>query len=270
MRPERPGRKRVKAMPMKVRYTVIDGEVIAEKRNGVRKQYVPDPLGSTVAMLDNTQTQTDTFSYWPYGEVASRTGSTPTPFQYVGTEGYYKDSSDRTYVRARTLDTTRGRWMTEDPIGFEGGSTNVIAYKYNPTTEIDASGLGDLEIELILRGLGCVCKAVQVGSAITVGTVICTGASAIYGLCNYSPGHAVEPVTWIGDCIGQAWFPIDQSPTPPQQPPRRSKRPKIQDGPCDPIVEAQCADNCRRHKAKSYICTRRYGCTCQDYPVQRP
>lgn len=50
-------------MAMKARYTVIDGEVIAEKRNGVRSLYVPDPLGSTRALLDNTQAQTDTFSY---------------------------------------------------------------------------------------------------------------------------------------------------------------------------------------------------------------
>ena len=47
-----------------VRYTVINGEVIAEKRNGVRKLYVPDPQGSTVALLDNTQTITDTFTYF--------------------------------------------------------------------------------------------------------------------------------------------------------------------------------------------------------------
>lgn len=55
-------------MPMKARYTTIDGEIVAQKRNGVRKSYVPDPLGSTIALLDNTQTQTDTFAYWPYGE----------------------------------------------------------------------------------------------------------------------------------------------------------------------------------------------------------
>ena len=78
-------------MPMKVRYTTLDGEIVAESRGGVRKQYVPDPLGSTVALLDGTQSITDTFRYWPYGEVASRTGTTPTPFQYVGTKGYYLD-----------------------------------------------------------------------------------------------------------------------------------------------------------------------------------
>jgi hypothetical protein len=72
-----------------VRYTVVDGEVIAEKRGGARRTYVPDPLGSTVALLDNTQAKTDTFSYWPYGEGSSRTGTTATPFKFGGTREYY-------------------------------------------------------------------------------------------------------------------------------------------------------------------------------------
>lgn len=63
-------------MPMKVVVDTIDGEIVSETRNGVRKDYVPDPLGSTVALLDASQNKTDTFSYWPYGEVRSRSGST--------------------------------------------------------------------------------------------------------------------------------------------------------------------------------------------------
>src|SRR5438132_14014422 len=112
-------------MAMKVRYEVINGEVIAEKRGGVRRCYVPDPLGSTVALLDNTQSKTDTFEYWPYGEVRTRTGTTATPFQYVGTWGCYRDSSTRTYARARTYRQDHGRWMTQDPIGFMGGESNL-------------------------------------------------------------------------------------------------------------------------------------------------
>ena len=125
-----------------VRYTVINGAVLSENRNGTKRDYLPDPLGSTLALLDNTQTKTDTFAYWPYGEVASRTGTTATPLQYVGTQGYYKDSSSRTYVRARTLDIRAGRWMTQDPIGFEGGDWNLYRYVGNrPTTFVDPSGL---------------------------------------------------------------------------------------------------------------------------------
>lgn len=122
-----------------VRYTVANGEIIAEKRGGVRKTYVPDPLGSTIALLDNTQTKTDTFSYWPYGEVQSRTGTTATPFQFVGTLGYYRDATDRMYVRARYLRPNMARWQTVDPLW-----PNAEAFAYcapNPVTLHDPTGL---------------------------------------------------------------------------------------------------------------------------------
>jgi RHS repeat-associated protein len=99
-----------------VRYTVVDGELIAEERGGVRRQFVPDPLGSTVALLDNSQTKTDTFAHWPYGEEQSRTGKTNTPFRYVGVLGYYRDSAALIYVRARYLNVVLGRWLTQDSI----------------------------------------------------------------------------------------------------------------------------------------------------------
>jgi len=125
-----------------VRYTTVDGEVIAEKRGGVRSLYVPDPLGSTVALLDNTQAQTDTFEYWPYGEVRTRTGSTPTPFQYLGMIGYYQDNANRNYVRARHLGNDKGRWLNKDPIGFNSGDVNLYRYaNCNPATYVDSSGL---------------------------------------------------------------------------------------------------------------------------------
>ena len=124
-----------------VRYTVVDGEVISEKRGGVRRQYVPDPLGSTIALLDGSQSQTDTFTYWPYGEEKSRTGTTPTPFRFVGTWGYYRDSATRNYVRARYLDATKTRWISKDPIGFDGGDWNLYRYvKNRAVLEIDPSG----------------------------------------------------------------------------------------------------------------------------------
>src|SRR5258708_941623 len=118
-------------MAMKTRYTTVNGEVIAEKRSGVRHEYVPDPLGSTIALVDATQAQTDTFAYWPYGEIRTRTGTTVTPLQYVGTAGYYRDSASRTYVRARMLNTQQGRWLTPDPIGFVGRDYNLYRYVVN-------------------------------------------------------------------------------------------------------------------------------------------
>jgi len=125
-----------------VRYTVMDGELLSENRDATKRDYVPDPLGSTIALLDATQTQTDTFAYWPYGEVASRTGGTATPFQYGGTLGYYTEgSSGRLYVRARHYSSTSGRWISEDPIGFDGGDYNLYRYAQNsPTSWYDPTG----------------------------------------------------------------------------------------------------------------------------------
>jgi RHS repeat-associated protein len=124
-----------------VRYTTLDGEIIAEKRSGVRRLYQPDPLGSTVGLVDGTQTQTDTFSYWPYGEERVRTGSTPAPFRSVGTAGYYLDSGSRSYVRARHLDRRVGRWITRDPLRR---SRDVYGYaRHRPVTISDPSGLLD-------------------------------------------------------------------------------------------------------------------------------
>ncbi len=123
-------------------YTVIDGEILSENRNGVIRDHVPDSLGSTIALLDNTQTITDTFEYWPYGEVRSRTGTTATPFQFVGTLGYYTDANGRAYVRARYLCMDTTRWLTENPIGFKGGDWNIYRYVGSaPTTFVDATGL---------------------------------------------------------------------------------------------------------------------------------
>jgi len=130
-------------MALKARYTVVDGEVIAEKRSGVRHQLVPDPLGSTIALLDNTQTQTDTFTYWPYGEEQSRTGTTATPLRFVGTLGYYRDSSTKSYVRARFYSSVVARFLTQVGLEEQLGGEHPYGYAMNnPTNYVDPSGLG--------------------------------------------------------------------------------------------------------------------------------
>lgn len=127
---------------MSARYTVIDGEVIAQERGGVRHQLVPDPLGSTIALYDNAGTKTDSFEYWPYGESAGRTGTTVAKFQYIGSYGYYQTSATKIYIRARYQDSIKGIWINEDPIGFDSGDVNFYRYvTNNPTSATDASGL---------------------------------------------------------------------------------------------------------------------------------
>src|SRR5580658_171656 len=100
-------------MPV-TRYTTFDGVIVSENRGGVLHDYVPSPLGNTLALLDNTQTQTDQWSYMPYGEATRIKGSTQTPMLFVGSQSCRQDSSaTKSYMQKRVVDVVKGRWMSE-------------------------------------------------------------------------------------------------------------------------------------------------------------
>ncbi len=118
----------------------MNGRIVSETRNGVRHFHAHDQLGNTIALYDDSGTKTDSYTYWPYGEVRTRTGTTVNPFQFCGAWGYYKDSTGRTYVRARTLRADLTRWVSVDPMW----QLTLTAYVYasaDPVTLADASGL---------------------------------------------------------------------------------------------------------------------------------
>jgi RHS repeat-associated protein len=128
-------------MAMSVIYTTVAGRIVSENRGGVERFYGQDPLGSVVALLDSTQSETDSVSYWPYGEELASSGTSQSPFRYVGSLGYHSDlRSRRTYVRARTYAPPTGRWLSRDPLW-----PDESAYGYvdgSGTTLSDPSGMG--------------------------------------------------------------------------------------------------------------------------------
>ena len=120
-------------------YLTVDGEILSETRSGVDSDYVPQPIGSTSALLNSSQTITDTFTWWPYGEQRSHSGSSITPFGCIGTHGYFcSNSNPYLYIRARYLDTRLTIWTTVDSYW-----PAQLQYNYslsNPTSYIDPSG----------------------------------------------------------------------------------------------------------------------------------
>ncbi len=92
-----------------VNYSYGNGQLVSETRNGVHSVYRFDALGNTTKLINTTsQAVTDKFEYQAYGEVFNRTGTTPTPYQFVGAYGYYSDSSGLDYLRARYFDPNLG------------------------------------------------------------------------------------------------------------------------------------------------------------------
>ena len=223
-------------MAMKVRYTVMNGEILSENRNGAERDYVPDLLGSTVALLDNTQTQTDTFTYWPYGQEKSRTGTTATPFRFLGTLGYYRDSSNKSYVRARVLDTANGKWMTQDPIGLFGGGNTLYGYvSNNPTNRVDPSGLlADAPVTApIIIGLCTIGEGATVTNpvGVTIGCVVVCYLGVLYAICiptgNLNPTRPAHPGCHHDSPQPQPKCNPYERPCPPWERPSPLPRPEI-------------------------------------------
>jgi RHS repeat-associated protein len=106
-------------------------------RNG--SAYLTDLLGSTVALASGGAVQTS-YGYDPYGVAQAPVGAASTnPFQFTGREND-ATSAGLMFYRARYYNPGWGRFVSEDPIGVNGG-VNLYGYvEQRPTNATDPSG----------------------------------------------------------------------------------------------------------------------------------
>jgi RHS repeat-associated protein len=99
-----------------------------------------DHLGSVVGVTNSSGSLTDTIVYDAYGNITSE--SSPTNggvYKYTGRE--FDATTGLQYNRARYYDPTVGRWISQDPMGFDAGDSNLYRYVENaPTIATDPSG----------------------------------------------------------------------------------------------------------------------------------
>lgn len=78
--------------------------------------------------------------YNEWGFVFQDTNPGFQPFGFAG--GLYDKDSKLVKYGARDYDGRTGRWLTKDPIGFDGGDTNLYGYVLNdPVNLVDPKGL---------------------------------------------------------------------------------------------------------------------------------
>ena len=113
---------------------------LSERRGSTSKFTHADALGSTRGITDSSQSVTDAMLYDAFGNTLSRTGTTPTPFGFVGKSQYQTDAdSGLQLLGHRYYDPSIGRFLSQDPIQ---AGTNWYAYcDNNPLTDIDPEGL---------------------------------------------------------------------------------------------------------------------------------
>ncbi len=210
-------------MPMAVRYTTVEGQVLCENRGGVKTLFMPDTLGNVIETRNmDTGAQTSSTTYWPYGEVRTQTGTNPSPFGFCGVCGYYTQAGQPTYVRARYYRPNLGRWQTVDPLWPQEDT-----YTYShclPVGLADPSGLQVGPLPTCLQ-----CAQQTVGPAIEAANRFCRengiGGSAGSSVCN-AMQHCMWSCLIAQQCrpLGYQWWECAKFVTDSHE----------EDGPCPP------------------------------------
>ncbi len=135
---------RVGALIKDMQYTDFPGYwggLSSQRRGGASGFFGYDSQGSSRILVSVGGVVTDNYSFKAFGEELASGGGTANPYRYVGAFGYYRDTANRYYVRARHLSVPDGRWISRDPIGFDGGDWNLYRYFINrPVMWNDLSG----------------------------------------------------------------------------------------------------------------------------------
>ncbi len=109
---------------------------------GTSYKIIKDHLGSVRAITTDAGKVIALRSYDGFGNVLIDTNPGLIPFGFAG--GLEDLDTGLLRFGARDYDGAVGRWTTKDPIGFQGGDTNVFAYaQSNPTNRKDRNGLCD-------------------------------------------------------------------------------------------------------------------------------
>ncbi|MGB8592993.1 MAG: RHS repeat-associated core domain-containing protein [Candidatus Acidiferrales bacterium] len=201
-------------------------EPLAESTSGTTDYYEADGLGSISSLSTSAGALADTYTYDSYGSTTNSSGSVTNFFRYAGRE--FDTETGLYFNRARYYDPTTGRFLSEDPVDFDGG---INFYEYvgnNPVSFIDPLGLYHVKpgvpapspsLDKLLNCMdGCVAK-------LGGGPIWVTATTPVPGEKHQDPGHAagtsvdIRPPTGVSAdqvfcCAGQcgAAFGLNEGP----------------------------------------------------------
>jgi RHS repeat-associated protein len=110
------------------------------------------------------------------------------------------------YMKARYYDSEIGRFISEDPLGFEGGGLNLYVYAANnPIMFMDPTGLCDttgLNIAEIYAKVESALKPYLVGGGLIVTGSVTTAAGIITTGAGYGSMPATGPAGFVVGTTG--------------------------------------------------------------------
>jgi len=114
-------------------------EPLAMLRSGATSYYHADGLGSVTSLSTPAGVLSNTYTYDSFGKLTASAGSVANPLRYTARE--FDSETGLYFYRARYYDPASGRFLSEDPIGFDGGQNFYAYVRNNPISYADPSGL---------------------------------------------------------------------------------------------------------------------------------
>ncbi|MEN6642099.1 MAG: RHS repeat-associated core domain-containing protein, partial [Armatimonadia bacterium] len=107
---------------------------------GSQHWFLFDALGTTLGLTDGSGGLSDAFLYEAFGTSLGRTGTTETPYQYVGGYGYFREAAvGLEQVWWRWSNPGDGRWLSEDMLRTGAGNYGYVGNA--PSAFVDPRGL---------------------------------------------------------------------------------------------------------------------------------
>ncbi|MEN8146955.1 MAG: RHS repeat-associated core domain-containing protein [Campylobacterota bacterium] len=125
------------------RFNYADGRMPIGYEDGTGSVYyiAYNHVGSPRVVADAFGRKLKTLSYDSFGNIVSDSNpSLKIPFGFAG--GLYDPDTGLTRFGYRDYDAYTGKWTAKDPIGFQGGDTNLYGYVLgDPVNFVDPLGL---------------------------------------------------------------------------------------------------------------------------------
>ena len=171
-----------------------------------------DANWNVTALVTLAETVVERYSYDPYGQVTVRDASgdviagSAKDWLFLHQGGEQIAAGDYDF-RNRAYSPTLGRWLSNDPIGFDAGDNNWYRYEGNdPGNGVDPEGL------FLDPGTGSIIiGGITIGSGISAGAI---AGGAIVGGVGFGIGYCTSKWLHLGDSIGKFIYPINGKPLP--------------------------------------------------------
>jgi len=114
----------------------VDG-LLAQKTSAGKGYFVTDALGSVYGVVNSTGAEVSKYSCDVYGARTATTEGMPTNWGFTGRR---HDGLADLYLRARTYDSSSGRFVSADPLGLRDGPNRYSYARSRPVSLTDPTG----------------------------------------------------------------------------------------------------------------------------------